>query len=302
MISRDANGLADRGNNRRRAYHKAGPVGQDNIPAKAGIWIHIFTGMTQGVFGGLFAYQSSPTFRGRGYEDFKGISRFVNIGIGLWTLDLDAPGVLPSVIPVINTHKSRQQLAIDLIRREQPTVRQLLRKMVAGGRRILFGSAQDIVDNFEHWFRAGAADGFNIMFPDLHGSVDRFVEQVVPELQRRGLFRTSHEGRTLRDNLGLARPVNRFSVRSGERLAATTACAPDVCPCHPPRQFRAFLGARHGNARGGWGNRTKGFAGEMEWAETSVRTAHQSAAIAGDSRSAMSGYRTSSSTRHGQDG
>lgn len=142
----------------------------------------------------------------------KGISRFVNIGIDLWTLDLDAPVVLPSVIPVTNTHKSRQQLVIDLIRREQPTVRQLLRKMVAGGHRILFGSAQDIADDFERWFRAGAADGFNIMFPDLHGSVDRFVEQVVPELQRRGLFRTHYEGPTLRDNLGLARPANRFSI------------------------------------------------------------------------------------------
>ncbi|WP_448538850.1 LLM class flavin-dependent oxidoreductase [Sphingobium yanoikuyae] len=141
----------------------------------------------------------------------KGISRFVNIGIDLWTLPLDEPVVLPAAIPVTNTHKSRQQLVIDLIRREQPTVRQLLRKMVAGGHRILFGSARDIADDFEHWFHAGAADGFNIMFPDLHGSVDRFVEEVVPELQRRGLFRTAYEGATLRDNLGLDRPDNRFT-------------------------------------------------------------------------------------------
>lgn len=149
----------------------------------------------------------------------KGISSFVNIGIDLWTLPLDEPVVLPAAIPVTNTHKSRQQLVVDLIRREKPTVRQLLHKMVAGGHRILFGSAKDIADDFEHWFRAGAADGFNIMFPDLHGSVDRFVEQVVPELQRRGLFRTQYEGRSLRENLGLARPANRFVSARQERVA-----------------------------------------------------------------------------------
>ncbi|MCI4591778.1 LLM class flavin-dependent oxidoreductase [Sphingobium sp. BYY-5] len=146
----------------------------------------------------------------------KGISRFVNLGVDLWKLPLDEPVLLPAAIPVTNTHKSRQQLVIDLIHREKPTVRQLLRKMVAGGHRILFGSAQDIADDFEHWFRAGAADGFNIMFPDLHGSVDRFVDQVVPELQRRGLFRTSYEGRTLRENLGLPRPTNRFVGKKRE--------------------------------------------------------------------------------------
>ena len=141
----------------------------------------------------------------------KGISRFVNIGVDLWKLPLDEPVILPAAIPITNTHKSRQQLVVDLIHRERPTVRQLLRKMVAGGHRILFGSPQDIADDFEHWFRSGAADGFNIMFPDLHGSVDRFVEQVVPELQRRGLFRTAYEGCTLRENLGLERPNNHFA-------------------------------------------------------------------------------------------
>jgi FMN-dependent oxidoreductase (nitrilotriacetate monooxygenase family) len=149
----------------------------------------------------------------------KGVSRFVNIGIDLWKLPLDEPVVLPAVIPVTNTHKSRQQLVVDLIRREKPTVRQLLRKMTAGGHRLLFGSARDIADDFEHWFRAGAADGFNIMFPDLHGSVDRFVEQVVPELQRRGLFRTAYEGRTLRENLCLRRPVNRFISGESSHVA-----------------------------------------------------------------------------------
>jgi FMN-dependent oxidoreductase (nitrilotriacetate monooxygenase family) len=139
----------------------------------------------------------------------KAISAFINIGLDLWTLPLDAKVILPDLIPVTNTHKSRQQLVIDLIRREQPTVRELLRQMTAGGHRILFGSPKDIADDFERWFRAGAADGFNIMFPDLTSSVDRFVETVVPELQRRGLFRTAYEGRTLRDHLGFVRPTHR---------------------------------------------------------------------------------------------
>ena len=70
-----------------------------------------------------------------------------------------------------------------------------------------------IADDFEEWFSRGAADGFNIMFPELLGSVFDFVDLVVPELQRRGLFRTRYEGATLRDHLGLARPGNRYAAR-----------------------------------------------------------------------------------------
>lgn len=148
------------------------------------------------------------------YSALKGISNFVRIGVDLAELDLDEPVVLPDVIPETNTHKSRQQLVVDLIRRERPTVRQLLRKMTSGGHRILFGSPTTIADDFELWFRSGAADGFNIMFPSFPRSVDDFVDQVVPELQRRGLFRTAYEGATLRENLGLDRPANKLAARA----------------------------------------------------------------------------------------
>jgi alkanesulfonate monooxygenase SsuD/methylene tetrahydromethanopterin reductase-like flavin-dependent oxidoreductase (luciferase family) len=63
------------------------------------------------------------------------------------------------------------------------------------------------VDHIVSWFEAGAADGFNIMPPYFPSELDVFVDEVIPILQRRGLFRTAYEGTTLRDHLGLARPV-----------------------------------------------------------------------------------------------
>jgi alkanesulfonate monooxygenase len=63
----------------------------------------------------------------------------------------------------------------------------------------------------EKWFREGGCDGFNLMPPFLPGSLDDFVELVLPELRRRGLFRTEYEGRTLRDHLGLERPPSRYA-------------------------------------------------------------------------------------------
>jgi alkanesulfonate monooxygenase len=67
----------------------------------------------------------------------------------------------------------------------------------------------------EEWLSVDACDGFNIMFPYVPGGLDDFVERVVPELQRRGLFRREYEGRTLRENLGLPRPENRFFTKRG---------------------------------------------------------------------------------------
>ena len=72
------------------------------------------------------------------------------------------------------------------------------------------GTANAIVDQMEQWFVEGGCDGFNIMFPFLPEGLNDFVDKVVPELQRRGLFRTEYEGTTLRENLGLPRPANQF--------------------------------------------------------------------------------------------
>ena len=74
----------------------------------------------------------------------------------------------------------------------------------------MVGTPQMIADQMEEWLIGEACDGFNVMFPYLPGGLDDFVDKVVPELQRRGLFRREYEGRTLRENLGLPRPDNRF--------------------------------------------------------------------------------------------
>jgi alkanesulfonate monooxygenase len=78
----------------------------------------------------------------------------------------------------------------------------------------MVGTAKTIVDQMEEWFFGEACDGFNIMFPWVPGGLDDFVDRVVPELQRRDLFRREYEGKTLRENLGLPRPENRFFAKS----------------------------------------------------------------------------------------
>jgi alkanesulfonate monooxygenase SsuD/methylene tetrahydromethanopterin reductase-like flavin-dependent oxidoreductase (luciferase family) len=74
----------------------------------------------------------------------------------------------------------------------------------------LIGTPATIADQMEEWFTTNACDGFNVMFPYVPEGLDDFVDRVIPELQRRGLFRKEYEGRTLRENLGLPRPENRF--------------------------------------------------------------------------------------------
>ena len=97
---------------------------------------------------------------------------------------------------------------VGIIERENLTLRQLLRRLGGGGgHRIVVGTAEQIADDIETWFREGAADGFNVMPDVLPDGFDDFAEQVIPELQRRGLFRREYEGTTLRDYLGFAVPT-----------------------------------------------------------------------------------------------
>jgi alkanesulfonate monooxygenase SsuD/methylene tetrahydromethanopterin reductase-like flavin-dependent oxidoreductase (luciferase family) len=84
----------------------------------------------------------------------------------------------------------------------------------AMGHRLLCGTPEFVADGLEEWFVAGAADGFNLMPPWFPGAFDDFVDQVVPILQQRGLFRTEYTGRSLRDHLGLPRPPNRHVQRA----------------------------------------------------------------------------------------
>jgi alkanesulfonate monooxygenase len=134
------------------------------------------------------------------------------LGTDISSYPLDGP--LPDV-PLTNSQQGRQKVIIEMARRENLTIRQLY-KRVSGARahRTICGTAADIADSLEHWYTSGAADGFNILnltFPA--GFVD-FADLVVPELQRRKLFRNEYEGRTLRENLGLPRPANRYVATS----------------------------------------------------------------------------------------
>ncbi len=90
------------------------------------------------------------------------------------------------------------------------TVRQLAQRVGGYGGLSFVGTPATIADQMEEWLMTNGCDGFNIMFPFLPQGLDDFVDRVVPELQRRGIFRTEYEGRTLRENLGLPRPKNRF--------------------------------------------------------------------------------------------
>jgi len=121
--------------------------------------------------------------------------------------DPDAP--LPE-IPETNQSKSSRDRVVAVAKRENLTVRQLAQRLGGYAGLAFVGTPKTIADSMEEWLIGDGCDGFNVMFPYLPEGLDDFVDKVVPELQRRGLFRTEYEGTTLRENLGLPRPPNRF--------------------------------------------------------------------------------------------
>ncbi|WP_347557296.1 LLM class flavin-dependent oxidoreductase [Robbsia sp. KACC 23696] len=132
-------------------------------------------------------------------------------GVDLSRFPVD--GLVPE-LPETNGGKSRQQLLLDLARRDNLTIRQLyLRIAGARGHQQVVGTPKSIADQLQQWFEEDGADGFNIMSPWLPGGLTDFVESVVPELQRRGLFRSEYTSNTLRGNLGLPYPANRYEQR-----------------------------------------------------------------------------------------
>jgi N-acetyl-S-(2-succino)cysteine monooxygenase len=127
-----------------------------------------------------------------------------------WSLDDKAPPAPADT----NLNKSRLKLISDYIERDQPSLRQLYTTLAgARGHHVVAGTPEQVADIAQQWFEQGAADGFNIMPPVLPTGLDDFIEQVLPILRRRGLFREDYEGTTLRDHLGLARPANSFQAR-----------------------------------------------------------------------------------------
>ncbi|AMN41825.1 FMN-dependent oxidoreductase, nitrilotriacetate monooxygenase family [Rhodoplanes sp. Z2-YC6860] len=128
-------------------------------------------------------------------------------------LPLDRP-LTPADFPdpaTVQAARSRTEVILGFVKREQPTLRQLLAYLAgARGHFTFAGTPEQAADLLEDWFTDGAADGFNIMPPILPAQLDVFSAEVVPILQKRGLFRTAYEGKTLREHYGLSWPKSEF--------------------------------------------------------------------------------------------
>jgi alkanesulfonate monooxygenase len=131
----------------------------------------------------------------------------MRLGVDASGFDLDGP--LPE-IPQTNASQSGRDTLVALAKRDNLTVRQLAQMVGGYGGLQMVGTPGEIADTMQEWLETDASDGFNIMFHTVPAGLDDFVNMVVPELQRRGLFRREYEGTTLREHLGLPRPENRF--------------------------------------------------------------------------------------------
>ena len=136
-----------------------------------------------------------------------------DLEVDLSDLPLDEPIPASRLPSSANFHKAFFDGIIKMIREDNPTLRQLYLRYERG-RKTIKGTATQVADVMEHWFSSGACDGFMMQFHTLPGGLDEFVTGVVPELQRRGLFRSEYQGPTLRDHLGLQRPPNPHTVRA----------------------------------------------------------------------------------------
>ncbi|MAQ57742.1 MAG: LLM class flavin-dependent oxidoreductase [Chloroflexi bacterium] len=129
-------------------------------------------------------------------------------------LPLDTP-LSPDDFPdpsTVEAARSRTEVILGVVRNERPTMRQLLSKLAgARGHYVVSGTPEHIADLIEDWFIDGVADGINLMPPVLPKMLDVFIDEVVPLLQRKGIFRTEYQGNTLRDHYGLDRPDNTFA-------------------------------------------------------------------------------------------
>ena len=139
--------------------------------------------------------------------------------VDLTKYPLDQP--LPAVLPPTNGSKGHYDSILEMARRENLSIIELGRRVAgARGKNVFVGNPRQVADYMEEWFVKSACDGFNVMPPYIPGSLDDFCRLVVPELQRRGLFRTEYEGGTLRENLGLPRPQSRYVAPGSARTTA----------------------------------------------------------------------------------
>ena len=130
------------------------------------------------------------------------LSFFIQQDCSDWNLDEPVPPLPP--VEEFTGPVGRYETVLEIIRDTEPTLRELLGYLSAGGGHLtLIGTPKEIVDTMQEWIELGVADGFNLMPPVLPNSLEDFVDYIIPELQRRGLFRTAYEGSTFRENLGI---------------------------------------------------------------------------------------------------
>jgi FMN-dependent oxidoreductase (nitrilotriacetate monooxygenase family) len=150
-------------------------------------------------------------------DPMVGLARLSNVFGDLSPYPIDGPVPLHSLGPLELRSLGTQLL--EWVKRDSPTIRQLYEEVAGKGGFCVIGTPAQIVDVMEDWFKHEACDGFNITPTHLPAGCEDFVELVTPELQRRGLFRTEYEGKTLRENLGLKPAVNRYTSRRASAAA-----------------------------------------------------------------------------------
>jgi FMN-dependent oxidoreductase (nitrilotriacetate monooxygenase family) len=159
------------------------------------------------------ALDKREALQGMIHPDVGRLRLGMDLELDLSDLPLDEP-IPEELIPrTSNLHQMYFNRIVEMIRTEKLTLRQLYLRYERGNK-TLCGTVTSIADHMEEWLTADACDGFMLTFPTLPDGLEAFVHTVVPELQRRGLFRQDYTGVTLRDHLGLARPANRYTARS----------------------------------------------------------------------------------------
>jgi N-acetyl-S-(2-succino)cysteine monooxygenase len=151
------------------------------------------------------------------YDELKGLispvlgvhylSKMVAMDLSQHPVDAPMPEVQGDVVGIASIRASIN----DMAQKEQLTIRQTYERILPSMGHVLFkGDAIQVTDQMEEWYRDKACDGFLIAPPVMPRGLTDFVDLVIPELQRRNLFRTEYQGRTLRDVMGLATPQSRF--------------------------------------------------------------------------------------------
>ena len=143
--------------------------------------------------------------------------------------DHDLDGPVPEPLPQSNAVKSAYEKLVQESRKPGMTIRKLYQGQAgASGHSVFVGTPTEAADHMQDWFESGGCDGLNLIPPYLPDPAFEMLETLVPELQRRGLFHTEYEGRTLRDSLGLARPA--FRSRGQGRAVPAATPAPEKQP------------------------------------------------------------------------